>query len=72
MGRGEIPEMPMKQTLVVNTSCPIIEKLKSEDEDKRNTIAKYVYSLAKLSSKKLSADELGEFLSDSYKIISEL
>ena len=72
IGRGDMPEMPMKQTLVVNTSCPIIEKLKGEDEAKRDTIAKYVYSLAKLSSKKLSADELGEFLSDSYKIISEL
>ena len=29
-------------------------------------------SLAKLSSRKLTADELGEFLSDSYKIISDL
>ena len=72
MGRGEMPDMPMKQTLVVNTACPIIEKLKGTQGEKRDTVAKYVYSLAKLSSRKLSAEELGEFLADSYKIISQL
>lgn len=72
MGREGMPEMPMKQTLVINTACPIIEKLKSADEDKRKTVAKYVYSLAKLSSKKLNADELGEFLADSYQILLDL
>ena len=72
VGSKDMPEMPMKQTLVVNTASPIIQKLKDADEEKRDTVAKYVYSLAKLSSRKLSADELGEFLSDSYKIISEL
>ena len=72
MGRGDAPEMPIKQTLVVNTACPIIEKLRSSNEENRDMIAKYVYSLAKLSSRKLTADELGDFLADSYKIISQL
>jgi molecular chaperone HtpG len=71
MGK-DMPEMPMKQTLVVNTACPIIDKIKNAEGEKKDTMAKYVYSLAKLSSRKLSADELGEFLADSYKIISEL
>ena len=72
MGRGDMPEMPQKATLVLNTSCPIVEKLKNGEGDKREMIAKYVYSLARLSSRKLTGDELGEFLSESYRIISEI
>ena len=72
MGRDSMPEMPQKATLVVNTACPIINRLKDDEGSKSEMIAKYVYSLARLSSRKLSGDELGEFLADSYKIISEL
>lgn len=35
-------------------------------------IAKQIYTLAKLSQRKLSADELSEFLSDSYSLLGEL
>ncbi|MBQ7712194.1 MAG: molecular chaperone HtpG, partial [Clostridia bacterium] len=72
VGKGaDMPEMPQKATLVLNTACPIIERLK-EGGEKSEMIAKYVYSLARLSSRKLSGTELGEFLTDSYRIISEI
>lgn len=71
-GGADMPEIPQKATLVVNTACPIISKLKADTGDRREMIAKYVYSLARLSSRKLNADEFSSFLADSYRIISEL
>lgn len=68
---GNIPVNP-NATLVVNTACPIIEKLRSGDAAHREMIAKHIYSLARLSSRKLSADELSDFLTDSYAILGEL
>ena len=39
------------------------------DDDKRERTASYLYQLAQLSQRKLSAEELQRFLSDSYTIL---
>ena len=74
MSAGEaMPDALLDSTLIVNTSCPIITKLSVDaDEAHAKRIAKQVYTLAKLSQRKLSADELSEFLSDSYSLLGEL
>ena len=64
--------MPQKAVLTVNTSCPLIksleEKLSSGDE-KADILAKSIYRLATLSFRRLSGDEMKDFLSDSYEIL---
>lgn len=68
-----MPEMPLDATLIVNASCPLIGKLAADpDAEHQKKIAKQIYSLAKLSQRKLSAEELNEFLSDSYALLGEL
>lgn len=72
MGKGMSDMPPMEATLIVNAKSPLIEKLADDkDENHRRTIAKQIYTLAKLSQRKLTADELNEFLADSYNILSE-
>ena len=71
--RGLCPTHWLDSTLIVNTSCPIITKLSADaDEAHAKRIAKQIYTLAKLSQRKLSADELSEFLSHSYSLLGEL
>ncbi len=64
--------MPADNTLVVNTSSPLVAKLKDMDDAKKETTATYLYRLALLSQRKLSADELKQFLADSYNILGML
>ena len=42
------------------------------DADKREQTAAYLYQLALLSQRKLSADELQKFLRDSYAMLETL
>ncbi len=66
MGVGAFPT---EATLTVNTSSPLIEKLALMDEEKKEQTASYLYQLALLSQRKLTAEELQKFLSDSYSMI---
>ena len=59
----------LAQTMVINTASPLIEKIKELDVDKQNFVAKYVYSLALLSFKKLEADELDNFIKDNLSLL---
>ena len=59
-------------TLTVNLSSPLIGKLKDMDGEKKQTAAAYLYRLALLSQRKLTADELKQFLSESYGILGML
>jgi len=72
---GDMPKMPVDATLVVNSASPLIaglsDKAKS-DPDTAKMLAKQIYSLCLLSQRKLTADELNEFLSDSYGILGKL
>lgn len=50
------------QTMIVNLSNPIINKIKELNEEKQKFVINYVYSLALLSFKKLEAEELDKFV----------
>ncbi len=72
---GDMPKMPVDATLTINTSSSLVtalaDKIKS-DPDTAKILAKHIYSLCLLSQRKLTAEELGEFLSDSYDILGKL
>ena len=64
---GDAPAMPAPEaTLIVNTANPLIEKLgKEPDPD----IVSQIYSLALLSQRGFTAEELNKFLKESYSIL---
>ena len=63
---------PREETLTVNTACPLIAKLGGMEEAKQNKTAAYLFRLAQLSQRKLTAEELQSFLSESYSILDML
>ena len=60
----------LAQTLIVNTACPVIEKLKGLDDEKQKFVASYVYMLALNSFKKLTPDELDKFQKDNLTLLN--
>ena len=69
-GMGTMGTFPTDATLTVNTSSPIIKKLSDMKKgDQKEQTAAYLYQLALLSQRKLTADELKEFLANSYSIL---
>ena len=71
----EAYQAPTKSTLVVNLSCPTITKLKEKAESSKEEaldIAKHIYLLAGLSFRRLTAEEMNEFLSLNYKLLNLL
>lgn len=61
-----------ESTLVINTNSLLIQKLEKtvkEDTQKAEKIASYIYKVTLLSQKKLSADEMNEFINDSFNIL---
>ena len=69
MGMGSYPQ---EVTLTLNLSSPLISKLEGAEGEKQEVMAAYLYGLAQLSQKKLSAEELQKFLSDSYTVLGLL
>lgn len=69
-GMGSMPSFPSESTLTVNTASPLIAKLGDWNEEKKEQVAKQLYRLALLSQRKLTAEELKEFLSGSYEILN--
>ena len=63
---------PKDETLTINTSCPLISKLGGMEEEKQKKTATYLYRLAQLSQRKLNAEELQKFLSESYSMLEML
>jgi len=64
---------PLQSKLILNASSPLIEKIDAEtDADKAERIARQVYTLSLLSQRKLTAEELTGFLSDSYDLLNRL
>ena len=63
---------PQQITLTLNLSSPLISKLEAMESEKQEVTAAYLYGLAQLSQKKLSAEELQKFLSDSYTVLGLL
>ena len=69
------PDFPLDYKLILNTSNPLIQKindLHGSDPEKASVLAKHILHLATLSQRKLSADELKLFLTDSYSLLSIL
>ena len=68
--------MPLSETLVLNTSSPLIQKLAdlitAGEDEKAGSIAEQIYTLSSLSQRQLSAEELVKFLDRSYGILNEL
>ncbi|MBQ7346975.1 MAG: molecular chaperone HtpG [Clostridia bacterium] len=60
---------PTEATLTVNTASPLIAKLGTLDDEKQEKTAAYLYELALLSQRKLTAEELQKFLADSYSVL---
>lgn len=59
-----------EETLVLNTSSGVIKNLAGMDSEKASLIAKQIYNLCLLTQSKMTADNLKEYLNDSYKILS--
>ena len=64
-----MPSYPTDATLTVNTASPLIAKLGTLEEEKKEKTATYLYELALLSQRKLTAEELQKFLADSYSVL---
>ncbi len=56
-------------TLVLNLTNPVISELLTQDEEKQKLIVNQIYYLAMLSFKKLSPEELSDFLAKSTEIL---
>ncbi len=59
----------IKETLVVNTANDIIKSLPSMSEDNRTLVCKHILDLAVISQRKLTADELKDFIARSVEIL---
>jgi len=67
--------LPLDTTLVINTASPVTEKLVGlvkEDSENKERFARYIYKLALMSYRRLSADEMQSFLADSYELLELL
>ncbi len=74
MAGNDGPEMkfPTDATLVVNAQSELIKRLEGEldsDADKAKKVAKQIYTLALLAQRQLTADELRDFLGDSFDML---
>ena len=76
MSTGSAPmDFPTEYSLVVNTASPLYAKLltlHAQDPEKAALIAGHIYSLSLLAQRKLTAEELQRFLSDSFSLLELL
>ena len=72
---GAMPTYPVDYTLTVNTASPLTGKLTDlceTDSDKAKLIASQVYRLCLLSQRKLTAEELTDFLAAGFDLLGKL
>ncbi len=55
--------------LILNAACPMIRRLADKPDE---SVAKYLYMLALLGQRTLTADELREFLASSYEVLDKM
>ncbi len=77
MAGEDTPELPTlaEGTLILNTAAPLTQKIKAvalQNEARALLLASHVTRLALLSSRKLTASEMQEFLAESYTILTEI
>lgn len=74
-GMGAMPAYPVDYTLTVNTASPLTGKLMElceADPDKAKLIASQIYRLCLLSQRKLTAEELTDFLAAGFDLLGKL
>ncbi|WP_346929253.1 molecular chaperone HtpG [Clostridium sp.] len=76
-GGGDMSMFPKEETLVINSTNPLIKKLfnLSKDENKKdlvNDICKHVYDLAMISHGQLDAEEMANFIKRSNDLLGRL
>ena len=74
-GMGGLPTYPVDYTLTVNTAAPLTVKLLDlceTDPDKARLIASQIYRLCLLSQRKLTAEELNDFLASGFDLLGRL
>lgn len=72
---GAMPTFPLSYTLVVNNASPLVARLgelSETDAPKANLMASQIYRLAVLAQRKLSAEELNTFLTESFALLAML
>ncbi len=69
----DMPLQPVEMTLSLNKNNEVVNKLSNGEYGENETaVAKQIYGLALLSQKKLSAEEMRDFLDNSYTLLSKL
>ena len=71
-GMGMAGAFPTEATLTVNTASPLIAKLSEMRGERQEQTASYLYQLARLSQRKLTAEELQKFLSTAHGVLEML
>lgn len=71
-GMGMAGAFPTEATLTVNTASPLISKLSELTDERQEQTASYLYQLALLSQRKLTAQELQKFLSTAHGVLEML
>ncbi len=69
---GSTPAFPLEMKMIVNTSSSLISHLASlckADKNKAEKIAKQIFHLSLMSQRNLTADEMKNFLDDSFEIL---
>ena len=72
---GAMPAYPVDYTLTVNTASPLTGKLMdlcNTDTDKARLIASQIWRLCLLSQRKLTAEELTDFLASGFELLGRL
>lgn len=62
-------DMPVDTSLIINTISPVYTKLANADNE---SLARYVYDLALLSYRKLTSDEMNEFIKESVELLTKI
>ncbi len=68
-GMGEMGKFPTESTLTVNTASPLVAKLATMEGEKQEKLASYLYQLALVSQRHLTAEEMQTFLSSGYELL---
>lgn len=72
LGGDNVGAFPLEYTLTLNSSSTLCQKLISminDNSPQSELFASYIYKLALISHRKLSASELNDFLADCYRIL---
>ncbi len=70
-GEGGADTFPVESTLILNSANSMIRRLgENPTDEKAKRVAKQIYTLALISQRQLSAQELEQFLSDSYNFLN--